>query len=107
VLWCREDPPGGGPAAALAAGIRLLRVAELIVAVAGDQPFASTAVARLIRALITDPSAEAAIGVDGDGRDQPLLAAYRAAVLRARLDGPVDGLPMRHVTAGLTVCGCR
>lgn len=103
VRWCVEDPPGGGPAAALAAGVRLLPDADLIVAVAGDQPFAATAVPRLIRALLTDPTAEAAVGVDGDGRNQPLLASYRAAVLRDRLREPVQGLSMRHVTAGLSV----
>jgi len=103
VVWCREDPPGGGPAAALAAGLRLLAEVDVVVAIAGDQPFAATAVPRLVQALVASPTADAAVGVDGDGRDQPLLAAYRADVLRARLDGSVDGLAMRHVTAGLRV----
>ncbi|MGV8965032.1 MAG: molybdenum cofactor guanylyltransferase [Cellulomonas sp.] len=103
VRWCREDPAGGGPAAALAAGLRLLPDADLVVAVAGDQPFAASAVPRLIEALVADTTADAAVGIDETGRDQPLLAAYRAGVLRARLAGPVDGLSMRRVTAGLTV----
>lgn len=103
VAWCREEPPGGGPAAALAAGLRLLPDVELVVAIAGDQPFAATAVPRLVDAVLGDPTAQAAVGVDGDGRDQPLLAVYRAATLRARLLGPVDGLSMRRVLVGLVV----
>lgn len=103
VAWCREDPPGGGPAAAVAAGLRELVGCDIVVAIAGDQPFAASAVPRLLRALAADPTAEVALGVDGESRDQPLLAAYRADALRARLSGPVDGLPMRHLTAGLRI----
>ena len=105
VVWCREEPPGGGPAAALAAGVRQFPDADVIIAVAGDQPFAATAVPRLISALMGDETIDAALGIDGDGREQPLLAAYRAAALRGRLEGPVDGLSMRTVTAGLRVIG--
>ena len=103
VAWCREDPPGGGPAAAVAAGLRKLVGCDIVVAIAGDQPFAASAVPRLLRALAADPIAEVALGVDGKSRDQPLLAAYRADALRARLSGPVDGLPMRHLVAGLRI----
>ncbi|MGV8965848.1 MAG: molybdenum cofactor guanylyltransferase [Cellulomonas sp.] len=105
VVWCREEPPGGGPAAALAAGVRQFPDADVIVAVAGDQPFAATAVPRLISALMFDGTIDAALGIDSDGRQQPLLAAYRATALRGRLEGPVDGLSMRTVTAGLRVFG--
>jgi molybdopterin-guanine dinucleotide biosynthesis protein A len=103
VVWCREDPPGGGPAAAVAAGLARLEGCDVVVAIAGDQPFAASAVPRLLRALALDPTAEVALGVDGESRDQPLLAAYRADPLRARLSGPVDGLPMRHLTTGLRI----
>ncbi len=101
VTWCREDPPGGGPAAALAAGLRHLPDVDVVVVIAGDQPFAAGAVPRLVHALAADPSADVAWGVDAEDRDQPLLAAYRAGVLRARLTAPADGLSMRRVTAGL------
>ena len=103
VVWCREDPPGGGPAAALAAGVRALAGFDVIVAVAGDQPFAASAVPRLLRALLDEPDAEAALGVDADDRVQPLLAAYRADALRERLRTPADGRSMRQLTAGLRV----
>jgi molybdenum cofactor guanylyltransferase len=43
------------------------------------------------------------VGVDQDGRDQPLLAAYRSARLAAQLDGDLAGRSMRSVVAGLVV----
>jgi molybdopterin-guanine dinucleotide biosynthesis protein A len=107
VNWCREDPPGGGPAAALAAGLRHLAGVDVVVVIAGDQPFAARVVPRLVDALAADPTVEVAWGVDAEDRDQPLLAAYRAAVLRARLTEPADGLSMRQVTAGLRAARVR
>ena len=107
VTWCREDPPGGGPAAALAAGLRHLTGVDVVVVIAGDQPFAARAVPRLVAALAADPTVEVAWGVDAEDRDQPLLAAYRAPVLRARLTTPADGLSMRQVTSGLRVARVR
>ena len=102
-VWCREDPPGGGPAAALAAGLRALGACDVVVAVAGDQPFAASAVPRLVRALLDDDDVDAALGIDPGHRLQPLLAAYRSGPLRERLTGRVDGLSMRQVTATLRV----
>ena len=101
VTWCTEDPPGGGPAAALAAGLAHLTEVDVVVAIAGDQPFAASAVPRLIDALAANPDADVAWGVDAEDRDQPLLAAYRADVLRSRLDEPAGGRSMGQVTAGL------
>lgn len=107
VTWCTEDPPGGGPAAALAAGLDHLTHVDVVVAIAGDQPFAASAVPRLIEALGGDPGADVAWGVDAEDRDQPLLAAYRADVLRSRLSGPAGGRSMRQVTSGLRAVRVR
>jgi molybdopterin-guanine dinucleotide biosynthesis protein A len=107
VTWCMEDPPGGGPAAALAAGLVHLTGADVVVAIAGDQPFAASAVPRLVEALAADPGADVAWGVDADDRDQPLLAAYRADVLRSRLSEPAGGRSMRQVTTGLRALRVR
>ncbi len=95
VRWCREDPPGGGPVAALAAGLALAPEADIVVALAGDQPWAAGAVPRLLTAL-ADPAVDAAVG-SVNGRGQWLLAAYRAAWLRAELADGGEGRSMRSL----------
>lgn len=99
---------GGGPAAALAAGLaRSAGDADVVVALAGDLPFAGTAVPRLVAALRAAPGdVDAALGVDPGGRRQFLLAAYRAAPLRTALGagaGASAGRSMRSVVAALRV----
>ncbi|MGW5420618.1 DUF6457 domain-containing protein [Streptomyces sp. NPDC003943] len=164
VEWTREDPPGGGPVAALDAGLRRLaggtpagpsegsdvgadvgpdvglggspdvgtdvgkdaaaaRVsgasapgtgpdvpAPLILLLSADLPFFAPGTARrLVAALDAEPRAEAAVTVDADGREQPLVAVYRAGALRRVLAGlaaergTLTGLPLRLVTGALTV----
>ncbi|WP_369055859.1 molybdenum cofactor guanylyltransferase [Kineococcus terrestris] len=100
----REDPPGGGPLAALAAGLRHLAATGAgrgcaVALLAGDQPFAAPALPRLLGAL---GPATAAVGVDPSGRRQPLLAAVRlGAALDALAGGAVDGRPVRELYARL------
>lgn len=101
--WIREQPVGGGPAAALAAGMAALDDVEVVVAVAGDQPFAGPVVPRLVDSLMRHPDADAVLGVDADGREQPLLAAYRAAAVRRRLAAVRPGHALRTVRVGLSV----
>jgi molybdopterin-guanine dinucleotide biosynthesis protein A len=85
VHWTREEPPGGGPVAGLAAGLAVLpEEVEIVVVLAGDLPFAGPAVPRLVAALSGSP-ADAVVGVDPGGRRQPLLGTYRTAPLRAAL----------------------
>jgi len=104
--WTREEPAGSGPLAGLAAGLEQLRVhapdVVRVLLLAGDLPFARPALPRLLAAL-DRPGVQAAIGLDPQGHRQPLLAGYRADVLRARLAGPVADLPMRALLAGLAV----
>ncbi|MFE1293468.1 NTP transferase domain-containing protein [Streptomyces sp. NPDC058731] len=106
VLWTREDPPGGGPLAALAAGLRHT-AADHVLLLSADLPFLGPAtVARLLAAL-RDTPADGVLLTDPDGRDQPLVAAYRAAGLRGALahlgteHGDLTGLPLRRLTARL------
>ena len=76
VAWTREDPPGGGPLAAVEAGLALVRTGILVV-VAGDMPFAGSVVRTLVDALReAAPGVVAAVGLDEDGVPNPLLAAY-------------------------------
>ncbi|AZM80155.1 molybdenum cofactor guanylyltransferase [Streptomyces sp. KPB2] len=84
VTWAREDPPGGGPLAALAAGLRHI-TAEHVLVVSADLPFlAGPTVGRLLSALAAG-DADGVLLTDADGRDQPLVAAYRASALRREL----------------------
>ncbi|MFI7499339.1 NTP transferase domain-containing protein [Streptomyces sp. NPDC049687] len=107
VRWAREDPPGAGPVAALDAGLRRTTADDVLV-LSADLPFLSAGtVRRLLDALRVDGAAEGALLTDADGRDQPLVAAYRTAALRRELalltttHGGLTGLPLRRLTAGL------
>jgi molybdopterin-guanine dinucleotide biosynthesis protein A len=102
VRWVREEPPGGGPVAALAAALPdLLGLPDLVVLGAGDAPFAGEAVPSLLAAVTGD--VDGAIGVDANGRDQPLLGVYRVAALGTALAsvGDPSGARLRNVVAGL------
>ena len=89
VVHVREDPPGGGPAAALVAGLRsaLAGPAEIIWVLPGDAPDAGGAAAALELALT---SAGSVVAVDAQGRLQPLQLVLRrsAAENLVRLAGP-------------------
>ncbi|WP_113703164.1 molybdenum cofactor guanylyltransferase [Nonomuraea lactucae] len=88
VVFTREDPPGGGPVPALRAGLREV-TAPWLVLLAGDLPFLGPShVAALLEASGGGAVDEGgAVAVDGDGREQWLLGAWDAGVLRAALDG--------------------
>lgn len=104
VLWAREDPPGGGPFAGVAAGVAVGAAAHprarVVVVVAGDQPFAGDVVPSL-RDALERSDADAAVAAGPDGRPQPLLAAYRLAAVRDVLADAPDGRPARHLLTGL------
>ncbi|MGW6980781.1 NTP transferase domain-containing protein [Streptomyces sp. NPDC054932] len=103
VDWTREDPPGGGPVAALDAGLRRT-TAERVLVLSADLPFLDR---ETVRALLDAPGADGAMLRDPDGRDQPLVAAYRAEPLRREIallaaeHGSLTGLPLRALTAEL------
>lgn len=77
VTWCREHPPGGGPVAAIAAGLPHTGSDELLV-LAADLPWIAGAVAPLLAALTTG---ECAVLVDASGRRNPLASAWRREAL--------------------------
>ncbi len=102
-VWTREDPPGGGPAAGLAAGVAALpRTVEIVVVLAGDQPFAAGAVQGLVNALQRTPGIDAVLGMDPGGRAQPLLAAYRARALARILPQVRSGDSIRSALAEMS-----
>lgn len=102
VTWTREDPPGGGPAAGLLAGVdRFLRPPDLVCVLAVDMPRVNAGtVARLTWAVEGDATVDGAVLLDAEGRRQVLTAVYRLAALQAAR--PEDrerehGLPVRRL----------
>jgi molybdopterin-guanine dinucleotide biosynthesis protein A len=110
VVATQEQPPGGGPVAAVAAGLVAMsefgdNQPEIVFVLACDMPFVDAgAVERLVDAARSRRGDGAAF-VDADGRRQHLAAAYRTIALRTALDeiGDVDGAAMRHVAQRLTM----
>ncbi|MDQ2846890.1 MAG: NTP transferase domain-containing protein [Actinomycetota bacterium] len=111
VQLVREDPPFGGPAAALAEGLKLLRrsnPAPWVLVLAADQPAAGVAVPALLAAAGTGGSADAVIGIDRAGRRQLLTALYRSAALTTAVRAAewsaagIAGLSMHRLIAGLS-----
>jgi molybdenum cofactor guanylyltransferase len=87
VIFTSEDPPGGGPAAALVAGLRkaLAESADVVVVMPADAPLGGAAASTLLTRLEKEPSAQAVVGVDAHGREQPLQLAMRPAAAEALL----------------------
>jgi molybdopterin-guanine dinucleotide biosynthesis protein A len=106
VRWAREDPPGAGPVAALDAGLRHT-TADAVVVLSADLPFLEVSTVRRLLTALRTGGTEGVLLTDADGRDQPLVAAYRASALRRELTaltqehGSLTGLPLRRLTAAL------
>lgn len=105
VIRTQEQPPGGGPVAAIEAG--LAHVAnEVLVVLACDMPLITAEVVdELIETLagFTGSQADGALLRDKQGRRQPLAAAYRSTSLRRALTHlPATGdASMRELVSGL------
>lgn len=102
VEWVREDPPGGGPVAALAAALDSCNAQEVVV-LAADLPFINPAAIATLRARRGD--AVASIAMDESGRDQPLLACYAVNGLREALPVPAHNASMRALIHALGSLG--
>lgn len=115
-----EEPAGGGPVAALAAGLGAVPEGCPYVAVlAADLPFLEPGTLDALRRASAGPSGghpatpgvgdrggervDGAILVDPEGRDQVLCGVWRASALRARLAafGSPHGRAFRQLLAGL------
>ena len=100
VRWTLESPPGSGPLAALAAGVAELGTdaSGVVVVLAADLPSVDArVVGRLLAAARS--SVDGAAVVDGTGRVQPLLAAYRRPALKRALQAVHDprNRPVRSI----------
>jgi molybdopterin-guanine dinucleotide biosynthesis protein A len=104
-----EDPPGSGPAAAVAAGLTALTApgsAAIVVVLACDMPLVDAAdVDRLVCEAASRTDADAVMYVDSNGRRQYLAAAYRTTAVTAAVAaaGDTAGASMRSLVARLTV----
>jgi molybdopterin-guanine dinucleotide biosynthesis protein A len=92
VEFVREQPAGGGPAAALVTGLRhaLAKSAAAIVVLPGDAPRAGAGATVLLERLNADSATQAVVAVDDSGRLQPLQLALSAQAAEAlvELAGP-------------------
>jgi molybdopterin-guanine dinucleotide biosynthesis protein A len=100
VLLVREEPPGGGPVPALAAGLAAVGDAEVVAVLAADLPFVTAALVTALRERLTG---DGVLVVDDAGRDQLLLGVWRTSVLRAATADARPHMPLRAVLSPLAV----
>lgn len=110
VQWIREDPPFGGPAAAVVAALQALPAhadPEWMLLLACDLPAAGPAVRRLVADLPLLPcDADGVCLGDASSRPQWLIGAYRTRALRSAASAlPRRGAdaPMRALLADLAI----
>ncbi|MBC7464042.1 MAG: molybdenum cofactor guanylyltransferase [Actinobacteria bacterium] len=78
IAFTQEDPKGGGPVAAIAAGLEKI-TSDLVVILAIDMPYAGEIVPLLLSRSV---DRDALIPADSAGRVQPLCAIYQTSALR-------------------------
>ena len=99
VVLVREDPPGGGPVAALRAGLGPVTT-DVVAVLAGDLPFLTGEVVDGLRRRL---ARDGVLVVDDIGRDQLLLGVWRTERLRAAVGPSGSPTSMRRVIAPLAV----
>jgi molybdopterin-guanine dinucleotide biosynthesis protein A len=113
VTWVQERPAGGGPVAALAAGLDEVR-SEHVCVLGVDHPLVSQAD---IASLVESVAGDGAIAIDAQGRAQPLVAVYRLEALfdtvaglhtvqRARVHELIAELALAPVVLGDAAMDC-
>ena len=100
VLWVREDPPGGGPVAAIAAALDQVEEAFCLV-LAADLPWIAPAVPRLLSAATNTNVAV----LNTTGRRNHLAAVWVSDALRAAVHrlGEVRDAAARQLYLGVQV----
>jgi molybdenum cofactor guanylyltransferase len=109
VAWTREDPAGGGPAAALAAGLAHV-TADVVVLLAADLPLVTR---EDVEKLVAAVAGDGVVYVDDAGREQWLCSAWHVASLRgvplvadASIGQVLRGLEFARVPAPPSVLDC-
>lgn len=103
VTFLREDPPGGGPAAGVLAGLAgFSRAPRDVVVLAVDMPLVNVDTVRRLRRASGE---DGALLVDPTGRRQYLCAVYRVEALVAAAPAleQQHGLAMRRLVAELAL----
>lgn len=100
--FVQEDPAGGGPVAAVNAGIAIIDT-EFVALIATDMPFAAAVIHNLANSL--ESSIDGLVPLDAEGIPQTLCAIYRTDALRRAIEklGSPQGRSMRSLTALLEV----
>ncbi|RZU51066.1 molybdopterin-guanine dinucleotide biosynthesis protein A [Krasilnikovia cinnamomea] len=100
----REDPPGGGPVAATAAGLALVPAdVSLTALLAADLPLLTGEAIDVLRLTVESAPMQGALYRDAEGRRQSLCGVWRTAPLRAAVDrlaskrGDLHGAAMREL----------
>lgn len=98
VEWTQEQPPGGGPAAAVRAGMAAVAAeVDEILLLAGDAPF----VAEPLTILLDTEFAGDGLALDVDGQIQYLCARLRRQALDRAITTPTTS--MRGIFEGLHI----
>lgn len=103
VTWTREQPPGGGPVAGIAAGLSLVST-PIVAVLAGDMPFAGPWAVRLADAVRASPCVDAMAACDAADRRNPLFCAYRTDALRRAVPADPRDQPAQQLFRSLE-CG--
>lgn len=102
--FLREDPPGGGPAAGLLAGLAgFPRAPARVVVLAVDMPLVTADTVRRLVDAAGEDGEDGALLVDAGGRRQYLCAVYRTEALLAAAP-PLEaqhGLAVRRLVGRL------
>jgi molybdopterin-guanine dinucleotide biosynthesis protein A len=100
-----EQPRGGGPVAAVAAGLALLAAADppLVAVFATDLPFLTPAAFADLRTAASQDDVDGAVLVDDAGHPQWLAGVWRRAALAARIPKDPAGTAMRRLVEPLRV----
>jgi molybdopterin-guanine dinucleotide biosynthesis protein A len=99
VRWTREQPPGGGPVAALAAGLAEIDAVEIAVLATDLAGVTAGTIDRLRNARTED----GAVLCDATGRNQWLIGVWRTERLRGALPAVPAGVSLFSVLSSLDV----
>jgi molybdopterin-guanine dinucleotide biosynthesis protein A len=84
--YAREEPPGGGPVAAVRCGLAEVSATAVVLA-AADLPFLRPAHVTRLLASLAGPAGPGVVLLDASGRPQWLVSSWPTAVLRGALEG--------------------